>query len=433
MIFKKEIQEFKKIYSKNSDYGIAEWKKEQKELIHKWDDTTLENKREKLLLDLMYEEKFGNNENVVGKELLLQFVIVLCSIIPSIVLSIMVFVGDLVNGIIIKNEVSQDSFWTWVNGIVEAYIEGTLDIGGLIINLIAGSFGLLLIAEVLFVLPKVLGKKDLIVIRRYYTCMIELIDEETKYREEKGIVIVKNQEQLLSTKYNSSRRALWESMKELKPKIKNKWLNVLLPGVLIVSFIPVLILGTNFKENEQQKNNFVENSMGIYVEWLGALSPLVLGLVAVTQSDRLQKLEERIVHRDNSCNIMLEDKVLAQNEIRRRKVLTNDGYDKYEKSDNFIVIEINNYSNAFLKEIEIVFGENIFHSNLTVINNKEKIFKIILPKNYDISLEQRNKVMFTSCYGVKTYGDFVIDSSINDDGSLGIKQYHFRGIDEKLR
>lgn len=430
MIIKKEIREFKKIYSEKSNYGIIEWKKEQKEHIKKIDNTSIKDSRERMLLELMYEKEFGKNEIVIGKDLLLQFAIVISSIISSTILAIMVFLGDVINGFISKGDATKDSFWDSLKSIVEEYVRGTLDISLLVITIIAVAFFLLLIGELLFAISKIIGKKDILIIRRYYECIIELLDEEIKYRDENGIFIKGEKEQFLNMKTNLSSSLLKDKMKMLKEKMKKYWLHILLLGVILFSLVPVIVININFEKNKFQDDyNIVEESMGVYVEWLGALSPLVLGVVAISQSDRIQKLEEKIVVRDNSCNIMLEDKSISPNGVRCRNILTNDGIDQYEKSNKYIVMEINNYSNAFLKEIEIVFGENVFHSNLTVVNNKGKMFKIILPKNYEFSLGQRNRVIFTSCYNVKTYGDFIVCCN-RDDDNLKIKQYHFWGIDD---
>ena len=83
---------------------------------------------------------------------------------------------------------------------------------------------------------------------------------------------------------------------------------------------------------------------------------------------------------------------------------------------------IANYSEAFLKELEIDFGRAIFHSNITLTKNKPKVFNLRLPKNYKSGT--RCKITFISCYGEKTYGDFEVEL---DKPFAKIQHYHFYG------
>lgn len=167
----------------------------------------------------MYEEEFRKDENAIGKDLLLQFVIIVASIIASTIFSIMGFIGDVVNGIISTGDVTKESFWSGIQSISEEYIEGTLGISGLAINIIAGVFFVLLVGEVLFFIPRFIEKKDLLITKRYYVYMIELFDEEIKYREENGIFIEETKNQLINNESKWS--VLKKKINGLKEKMKN--------------------------------------------------------------------------------------------------------------------------------------------------------------------------------------------------------------------
>ena len=164
----------------------------------------------------------------------------------------------------------------------------------------------------------------------------------------------------------------------------------------------------------------LEEALDLYGVFISNAGTVALGLIAVWQNTRLQKIEEGVLARDNSCNIYIKKHTQSK---RVPHWLSHDGATPYESSGMHICFHIANYSEAFLKEIEIDFGETIFHSNITLIKDNPKVFNISLPKNF--ASETRCKIIFTSCYGVQTYGDF----EVGLNGSISkLMHYHFYGI-----
>ena len=165
----------------------------------------------------------------------------------------------------------------------------------------------------------------------------------------------------------------------------------------------------------------VGDALGFYGSILSFVSTTILGIIAVWQNIRLQKLEEDTLAKNNSCNIYLENSSEYSGIY-----LSHDGAENYEPSKTSFLITIHNCSESFLKEMEINFNGVIFHSNLTIKNNDSKDCRIFLPTSYDLDNCQNfvNEIVFTSCYDVKTYGDFKLKK---DENVLEIKQYHFYG------
>lgn len=210
--------------------------------------------------------------------------------------------------------------------------------------------------------------------------------------------------------------------KKLIERIRNKPYTSF---IILVFIIPVLIwfvywIGDNHFILVNTSLS-VGDALGFYGSVLSFVSTTILGIIAVWQNIRLQKLEENTLAKNNSCNMYLTDcsKPVAIH-------LSHDGDNEYEKSNEYITITVNNCSEVFLKDIQIDFNGIIFHSNLTIKNGDTKDCRIFLPKNYnaDITDNHKHEVVFTSCYGVKTYGDITVEKK---DGHMSIKHYHFYG------
>ena len=199
-------------------------------------------------------------------------------------------------------------------------------------------------------------------------------------------------------------------------------------AVFLVIFIPFLIraayyIGENWFciiHTEIELKDALSN----YYTLLSALGTISLGLIAVAQNNRLHSLEESVNQKECSSNIFISGCAKMSPAL---PLLSHDGKDQYEKSNVTLFLNIKNYSNAFLSEITIKFGENLFHSNISLAKEMAKDYRIILPINCCENNEKCD-VEFISCYGVKTYGDFQLSVS---DSTAHPKYYHFYGVQKK--
>ena len=167
-----------------------------------------------------------------------------------------------------------------------------------------------------------------------------------------------------------------------------------------------------------------EKAFSIYVEWFAAFCTILLGIVAATQNNRLQALEEKSVARNDSCNIYV-----SNNYAPVTSFLTNEIENSYEETKDCICLKFNNYSEPFLKEIEIFFDSVQFRSYLTLTKDNEKIYSIKLPKQ-EYYVNKKCNIIFTSCYNVKTYGEFKISTKNNIGNLKNIIYYHFYGTEQ---
>ena len=174
-----------------------------------------------------------------------------------------------------------------------------------------------------------------------------------------------------------------------------------------------------------------------YIELLSAVGSVFLGLIAILQTQKLQKLEENADNRANSCNIYIENgKINPTDEffgIDNTVMLEHSGNGKYESSFDYIAIYIENYSDAFLKEIDIFFDKICFHTNLTIAKDKKEIYLIRIPKSLKPETECDCKLVFTSCYNVKTYGSFKIIPLVETNegyDQIFIYDYNFYGTEQ---
>jgi len=165
----------------------------------------------------------------------------------------------------------------------------------------------------------------------------------------------------------------------------------------------------------------------IYVDFFAPLSTILLSVIALWVSVRLQHLEEEIDARNRSCNIYIEN-FSSINLLQPNAELSNDADDAYKKSENYLSLTIQNLSDVFLKEIDIDFGKEHFHSNITLIKDKAKSFTLYLPK-IDTENDLCCKVKYTSSNNGKTYADFKISMKGNST-RREIKHYHFYGTEQ---
>lgn len=171
----------------------------------------------------------------------------------------------------------------------------------------------------------------------------------------------------------------------------------------------------------------VGDALGFYGSILAFISTGVLGLIAVMQNNRLQKLEEDVATRNNSCNIYIEYHDGYATNITKK--LSNESLNPYPESTSYFNITIQNYSEPFLKKISIQFGDNTFCSHITLVKGLAKNVKIFLPQGFDVQALPTCKITFTSCYNVDTYGDFQLVVKQNPH-IPEIRYYHFYGTND---
>ncbi len=205
-------------------------------------------------------------------------------------------------------------------------------------------------------------------------------------------------------------------------KLSKKLIIVLIILLIIIPF--VLICNFEIKESclnitlTQIKAN---DKLDFYGTLLSFSSTIFLGVIAVYQNNKLQKMEEDNQNLNKSCNIYISR--ATENPIKQ---LSND-FRNYKESLQRLEISLSNHSEAFLKNIELQFDDKIiFYSNLTLIKGKDKSFYIFMPDNFNVE-DKIIKIIFTSCYETKTYADMQIISKNNKN--FYPKYYHFYGVD----
>lgn len=220
---------------------------------------------------------------------------------------------------------------------------------------------------------------------------------------------------------------LEELYKSMCSKVKAKPYVYAFGAVLLVVLTPFIIrlayyAGDNWFCIIRTKIE-LKDALSNYYTLLSALGTISLGLIAVAQNNRLHSLEESVNQKDCSCNVLISK---GLNISSKDPELSNDGENQFEKSNVTLELNIENFGNAFLSEISIKFGENSFHTNISLAQGMAKNYRIILPANcYD---NEKCDVEFISCYGVKTYADFQL--SVHDTFAYP-KYYHFYGVQKK--
>lgn len=159
-------------------------------------------------------------------------------------------------------------------------------------------------------------------------------------------------------------------------------------------------------------------------------SAVYLGKTAKDQNDKLMDLQSKETLRAESCNVNL--KARPKNTSSEDILYTLDGnleansYVRITACD----ILVHNTSSAFLQSVKIYTGTFNRTINLTLSEGEKKVVHFVV-----LDRTALYQVAFTSCYGVTTYGDFLMsfgankgDPDINDtDTSPHLKYYHYYG------
>ncbi len=186
--------------------------------------------------------------------------------------------------------------------------------------------------------------------------------------------------------------------------------------IMVTTSIGTGILAFNEKSN-------------LFATLLSGIGTLLLGVVSWGQNENVHEIEKKANVRADSCNIYIEN-----NDYSADNYLSNEyslfGYK--ESEEEHISLKFINYSEAFLKAIEISFGEYKFYSSITIAKGKDKVFNIYLPEDSNSYANQICKITFISCYNEKTYGDFKIICDEEDYQPRDIVHYHFYGTEQPI-
>lgn len=210
-------------------------------------------------------------------------------------------------------------------------------------------------------------------------------------------------------------------LKEIFAKSKEEKMFYVLLG-LPLAFMPLIM--------SLAKGTFIVNGklqwiviIDYYIELLSAVGATFLGVVAISQTQTIQNMETQSTTRNNSCNVYIQN-----NYVKTNHKLSNEDEQSYTKSEDYIALKFTNHSDPFLKQVDIWFDTAHFQSFLTLVKDEQKAYDITLPdkKYYE---NKKCRIIFTSCYDVRTYGEFEI--STNDNGKLkSIKYYHYYGTEQ---
>ena len=148
----------------------------------------------------------------------------------------------------------------------------------------------------------------------------------------------------------------------------------------------------------------VGDALGFYSSVVASIATLILGVIAVMQNNRLQKLETDVANRNNSCSIYIKRHDGYRDGIAQE--LSNESENSYDKTKSYFNMTIENYSEAFLKKVTIQLGADVFCSHITLVKDMPKNVQIFLPKTFDLNTARTCKITFTSCYDIETYGEF---------------------------
>ena len=179
------------------------------------------------------------------------------------------------------------------------------------------------------------------------------------------------------------------------------WTIKIIVALLIVVVGP-LIINKCYIEN----NGYItvwggHDVLAYYGTILSVFGTVYLGYVAIRQNDRLMKLESDSYVSNHSCDIIIRN----IDDNAPTKDLSNDVVNAYEES----------YGNLFFSHLVLAPGES-----------KNKLISI--PKGMDG--EYKIPVTFTSCYGIKTYGRFMLYVN-NTDHYAYIRYYHYYGLNKE--
>ncbi len=203
------------------------------------------------------------------------------------------------------------------------------------------------------------------------------------------------------------------------------WLVIILGcAFAVLSTLPFFLAGTSAIFATVLLDGF----LSYYGAILSALGTLALGFIAVYQNKKLTDLQEQVQSTTRSCNIYLTSPKDVS-DWRTLKVLTN-SLQSVTKNKDYLVISLENFSDAFLKSIEITFPlkKSSIHSDttakhhsfITLVNRRTKYYSLQLPNN--LQENGYTTIKFTSCYDVATYGDFRIQEfdfiNLNDPCDL---------------
>ncbi len=156
---------------------------------------------------------------------------------------------------------------------------------------------------------------------------------------------------------------------------------------------------------------------------LSFIGTLFLGYIAILQNNRITNIEEKVYNRNSSSDIVIDN----SEQLQKTLCLSNENNGSEDFSQE-IEFNIANYGQAVLNSVKFIFvNGKVYESNLTLPQGQKVNVIIDIPK----SSKQNDlvNVVFTSCYGVKTYGRFKLSSRQNKEY---IKDYCYYGLDKEV-
>lgn len=204
-------------------------------------------------------------------------------------------------------------------------------------------------------------------------------------------------------------------------------------GFIIVLFLVItLIITIIINECYIPNNGYLtlweaKDVLAFYGSFLSFVGTVVLGAVAIFQNkkanetnERLMELEREALYRENSADIIINNVNVNNNWGVIR--LSNELGDYKEYNPLYFCME--NAGKAVLKKVTLIFNEKYpFESHIVIANGRNKFVKIQMPK--DVKEGDYVKIIYESCYGIKTMGDFKIKAN---NGNFITKHYHYYGL-----
>lgn len=212
-------------------------------------------------------------------------------------------------------------------------------------------------------------------------------------------------------------------------KIKH-WHAILL-AILLFLVVPLCI---NWAYTTPSSYSFFEMSwtaetaLLFYGSSLAFVGTMFLGVVAIKQNNRITKIQERTLDKEESCYISI-DKRKSGCDIC---LLENECETSYKtNAARELKFSVENFGEAFLEKIIIQMptstertSYSTFIASTTIANSQFKNYSFKLPQNL---APNGLKVEFISNYGKSTFATFDIGNQGNH-GGYQPKHYHFYGL-----
>lgn len=148
-------------------------------------------------------------------------------------------------------------------------------------------------------------------------------------------------------------------------------------------------------------------------------------LVQLTeQANAMNKRLLDIENSRHSCNIILYRQGKQIQGQEQSTVNLSNECDAFDAATKELFFCIMNHGEAMLKEVKVIFPGGLFFSSAITLA-KGEFRNVTMQIPMDLVFTEAITVLFSSCNGLVTYGDFLIEKERNDPK---IKHYHFYGL-----